>query len=524
MSFNIDNKIVNVLCLKIFSIPFKNLQLISSKSTPLFIQTTFSKEGDNYLPSTKLYEQEKENSLLASFTNNKPHSAWITDKKGNLIYANTAFYKRFGINKSTSSINLYDYIPAQYGNTLLKKHMQVAENETAQIFQQKIVHTNEEEEVLLVTLFLFDNGSGTTLISGEAIPVTPLQQKTPVPKKDTGNLLQLNHPTSTANWEWNMTSNHIYHNAAMQQLIGFPTTSSKNLGWWLSRIHPDDCKRVRDSIKNVLDNLGHNWVCEYRFKNKVGGYITVRDRGFVIYQDGQPLRMVGSFKDITQIKQQELAEADEKINEQKNITESFLNIQEKEKNRISYELNENINQILAAAKMFIESITPANPDGQENIDMAAEYVSMGMKEIKKLYKEMLMEQPLLDKGLISNINMLVSDLKSTKNRQVICKFNDDVEMLDASKKATIFRIVQEQFKNIVQHSKATIVHVEIKMIKQHVQLMIKDDGISFKPNEIKWGIGFSSIHQRTKLYNGNISITTGPSKGCKMVITIPLGV
>jgi signal transduction histidine kinase len=194
--------------------------------------------------------------------------------------------------------------------------------------------------------------------------------------------------------------------------------------------------------------------------------------------------MVGSFKDITKVKQQELMQA--------------------------------------AAKMFIESIAPATTDGQDNINMAAEYVSMGMTEIKKLYKEMLMEQPLLENGLTDNINMLVSDLKAVSNIKIICNFSGNIEILDASKKATLFRIVQEQFKNIARHSKAKLVHIEIKITKEQVELMIKDDGVSFKPEEIKWGIGFSSIHQRTQLYNGSITIKTAPGKGCKMVVKIPL--
>jgi PAS domain S-box-containing protein len=496
--------------------------LINSNSFPSYNQPVFAKAGYGYPAAAKQGITKEENVFFTSYINNKPHSAWIADKKGRLLYANAAFYKCFGIDKGAGNNNLYDCVPAQWGNTLLQKHMQVAENGTPQTFQQKTEHTNGQEEVMLFTLFVFDNGAGNAVISGEAIPVTQPQQKTSGLEKESGNLLQQNHPSSTANWEWNMATDYIYHNAAMQQLIGFSNTAAKNLSWWFSRMHPEDCKRVRDSIKNVLDNLGHNWVCEYRFKNKAGSYIIVRDRGFVIYQDGQPVRMVGSFKDISKIKQQELTQADEKLNEQKNITESFLNIQEKEKDRISYELNENINQILAAAKMFIESITPANTDGQENIDMAVEYVSLGMKEIKKLYKEVLMEQPLFDNGLAGNINMLVSDLKYNSDVQVICNFSGDIEILDASKKATLFRIVQEQFKNIAQYSKAKNVRIEIKTSKDNVALMIKDDGISFKPEEIKWGIGFSSIHQRTKLYNGSITIKTAPGKGCKMIITIPL--
>jgi PAS domain S-box-containing protein len=478
--------------------------------------------GHSDIPANSQDIKGRIDTFFTNFAKAKPFPAWIINKECSLLYANNAFYHDFSIDKESSDKNLNNIIPESWGNLLFQKHMQVLETGAMQTLQQKIIRANNFEEIFLVNLFLFTDEAGDKLISGEAIKITEQYQNISHLQKVNGSLTELSPHFSTANWEWNMVTNHIYRNDVMQELTGFTTHFSKNLGWWFSRIHPEDCKKVRESIKNILETQGHNWVCEYRFKHKTGTYIIVRDRGFVIYEDGQPVRMVGSFKDITQIKQQELIDLDEKINEQKIIAESFLAIQEKEKDRISYELNENINQILAAAKMFIECIVPANSDGEKNKDMAFEYISMGIKEIKKLYKEILTKQPFTEEGLANNITMLVESLESGSPIKVLCHFKEDIEILSPTKKSTIFRIVQEQFKNISQHSKAKNVTLTIELVKETIQVVIKDDGVGFSMEQIKWGVGFSCIHQQTKFYNGSVSIKTAAGKGCKMIIKIPL--
>lgn len=465
---------------------------------------------------------ENPDTVLKKLLQEKPHPAWITDEECRLVFANPAF-DHLLLQDGKENVNLlYDLIPGGQGYRLFQKHLQLLASGNAQTLQQTITNKDGAEEVFLITLFLVSGGLSNPIICGEAINISKYTQKSTRLQKTNGNLLQLNHQSSSANWEWNMITNDIYRNSAMQQLTGFTDDESKNLSWWFSRIHPADCKQVRETIKNTLETLGHNWTCEYRFKNKAGNYMMVRDRGFVIYEDGQPVRMVGSFKDITETRQQELTEIKEKINEQQNMIESFLKIQEKEKDRISYELNENINQILAAAKMFIELITPADAECKKNKEIAVDYLSMGIKEIKKLYTEILTKQSLIGHSLADNIHMLANSLETGNATKVTCTLHDDIEQLSAGIKSTIFRIIQEQVKNISQYSNAKNATISVKLLKKTLEILIADDGIGFDAEEIKWGVGFSSSHQQVKLYNGSIQIKTASEKGCKMMITIPL--
>lgn len=478
-------------------------------------------ENDSVSASSNLHPlQAKHSNQLIGFLSHTPHPTWIVDSHFNLINASQPFFDLLNTQEVKGDKKIFDLLPNSLSNGLFQKHVKVKETGDPITFLQTWKLPNGDEDQYLISIFKY--AAVDQMIQGQAIKMTEELQTFSPSKKADENLLQRDHHASTANWEWNMRTNEIYRNPVMQELIGFSNTVSQNLSWWFSRIHPDDCKIVRDTIKDIIAQKGHNWECAYRFKNNAGKYLFVHDHGFVIYEDGQAVRMICSFQDLTELKVEEAMRTDEKVQAQKEITESILNIQEKERDRVSGNLNENINQILAAAKMFIESIEPSNASFESNKEKAVEYVLMGIKEIRKLYKEMLTQEPVTGNTLTDNINMLVDDMQSGRDIKVSFQTSENIESISVGRKSTLYRIVQEQFKNIVQHSNANHVKLSLLLFKENLQLIIWDDGNGFDPSQIKWGIGFSSIHQRTKLYNGIINIKSAAGKGCKISIKLPL--
>jgi hypothetical protein len=69
-------------------------------------------------------------------------------------------------------------------------------------------------------------------------------------------------------------------------------------------IHPDDRKRIKNSIRSALKNTSKKfWKEEYRFARKDGTYSHVFDRAFIIRNSDQKvIRMIGSLQDITERK------------------------------------------------------------------------------------------------------------------------------------------------------------------------------------------------------------------------------
>jgi signal transduction histidine kinase len=80
----------------------------------------------------------------------------------------------------------------------------------------------------------------------------------------------------------------------------------------------------------------------------------------------------------------------------------------------------------------------------------------------------------------------------------------------------LYRITQEQLTNILKHSKAEHVGIELKVAGPVVHLIIEDDGVGFDPNEVKSGLSLKNIRHRLELFNEKMNMETSPEQGCKL--------
>ncbi len=115
--------------------------------------------------------------------------------------------------------------------------------------------------------------------------------------------------TNDAVWDWDLDSDHVLWNDALEQAYGHPLASIECTGdWWLAHIHPDDRGRIDASIHAVLDGGQTAWNDEYRFRRVDGSYAETLDRGHVIRDEhGRAVRMIGAMLDLTRVRAAEAA-------------------------------------------------------------------------------------------------------------------------------------------------------------------------------------------------------------------------
>ena len=109
-------------------------------------------------------------------------------------------------------------------------------------------------------------------------------------------------------------------------------------------------------MKNTIYRSQENfWTDEYRYLRADGSIAFVVDRGIIIRDDnGKAYRVMGAMMDLTERKQLEAELAEQKILQQRKITEAAIQIQEKEREEIGKELHDNINQILTTTKLYLD--------------------------------------------------------------------------------------------------------------------------------------------------------------------------
>jgi PAS domain S-box-containing protein len=471
------------------------------------------------LLSARLVEKR---ALINSFIKQTPHLAWVIDEDQNLKLASSAFCQYFELDeKNCIDRKITELVPAFVLNALYEKHIKVLSTQKALKFSEKVRLADGSNYISHINIFPIETSTGAKLVGGYAINLPDTKVIETALRQANERLLTLTRAASNAIWEWDMQTGKIFRNEVLMEMTGYHVDDSKGLSWWLRRIHPEDRNRVSDKVKEATENNQHSWQDEYRFKCADGQYKHIQDKGFVIYENGLPVKMVGSLHDISDLKELENKLADERVQQQKEISETIIQVQEKERTRIGHELHDNVNQILSTTLLFVDTLMPEGKDQKLVKEKSLEYLRMAMEEIRKLSKELVIPQ-FKEQGLVDSIKLLIEDLQMAHTIRIKFTHDLDTDLLSSGKKITLFRIVQEQIKNILKHSKAKNAEILLQTRYNDVQLIIRDNGVGFDSKQTHRGIGFSNIYERVSFYNGTVDIQAGRNKGCTVAVSLSL--
>jgi PAS domain S-box-containing protein len=333
--------------------------------------------------------------------------------------------------------------------------------------------------------------------------------------------------TNDAIWDWDVVTSSLYWGEGFYTLFGYkPGYVDNPMGFWESCIHDEDRDRVLRTINEfVKDNNSQIWEAEYRFRKANGKYALVYDRGFLIFDHtGKINRMVGSMQDITEKKEMERQLLKQELDKQKLVAQAVVNAQEKERAEIGKELHDNVNQILSTAKLYLELARTEEDERLDLINRSTDNISNAINEIRSISRS-LVPPSVGDLGLIDSIQDLVENIRATKKLGVSFDYEGDIdEALDEKQKLMLFRIIQEQVNNVLRHSKATLLQIELNTVGNMIDLSINDDGQGFDMEKVKLkkGVGLSNIISRAELFNGKVAIKTAPGKGCLLNINVPI--
>ncbi len=153
---------------------------------------------------------------------------------------------------------------------------------------------------------LFEDGRPVRLI-GFAREVTESRRAEQALRETEERYRLAARATNDAIWDWDLATNQVRWNEALQVAHGHAPDAVEPTGdWWIGHIHPDDQARIDATIHAVIDGSGSSWSDEYRFLRADGSYADILDRGYVIRDAaGRAVRMIGAMLDITERKRAE---------------------------------------------------------------------------------------------------------------------------------------------------------------------------------------------------------------------------
>ncbi|MGD8781254.1 MAG: ATP-binding protein [Ignavibacteria bacterium] len=225
---------------------------------------------------------------------------------------------------------------------------------------------------------------------------------------------------------------------------------------------------------------------------------------------------------------QEALDKQKLINEvlaQKIRTVVFLDIIEKERKRISAELNDLLLPNLYKSKLNIEEIKSKKNIHDKLLDDTIEYLAEASDDLKNIIYELTpveLDVVDLEHGLSKLIN----------NYTKFHKMNLDVRNysippdIEKNRALVIYRAVKELLQNVKKHAKAGYVILNIYNDKDRMIINIKDDGVGFEARMYRvgkgLGYGLSNILASVEKLNGKMDIKSAKGEGTEVYIEIPI--
>ena len=204
------------------------------------------------------------------------------------------------------------------------------------------------------------------------------------------------------------------------------------------------------------------------------------------------------------------------------LAQSKIEIQEQTLKNVSWELHDNIGQLLSVANMQL-NILSGTVDGE---------VKQSVKDIKEVVSNSLQEVRSLSKSLNNEVISYTGVEASIKNEfarferlnNIKTEMRTTGESFDVIEKDAIilFRIIQEFFSNVIKHSHATTIKVLIEYLPEELYLEIKDNGDGFNQEEVIKSSGLLNMESRAALINTEFCLNSVQGEGTSLTLNYPL--
>jgi signal transduction histidine kinase len=199
---------------------------------------------------------------------------------------------------------------------------------------------------------------------------------------------------------------------------------------------------------------------------------------------------------------------------------------EEERRRLARELHDGIAQSLAALNIRVKLArkTTDNQVRASDLDEISGGISDAILELRRMARGL--RPPALELlGLAASIDSHARAAAEAAGLEATIATENVTGLLSSEVELAVYRILQESLSNVIRHSGASHVRIELGKTVGGVELMIEDDGMGFDSAGMMSGdrgLGIFGMTERASVIGGQLVIASRPDDGTRVLLTVPI--
>lgn len=213
-----------------------------------------------------------------------------------------------------------------------------------------------------------------------------------------------------------------------------------------------------------------------------------------------------------------------KITFEKEILKTEIEIQEHTLQQISRELHDNFGHIASLIKINLHTLRLDDLNkAVEKIEDTKDFTRQLIADIKSLSVSLNSDR-IAKTGLVKALQTEVERLNKTDLFTASFTQSGNVAEIENDKAIILYRMAQEVLNNMVKHSDAKCINVNLSIKDNLFILAFSDDGKGFDVEEQlkSGGSGLTNLQKRAGLINAQLTIQSKPGKGTNIAIQMLL--
>ncbi len=234
----------------------------------------------------------------------------------------------------------------------------------------------------------------------------------------------------------------------------------------------------------------------------------------------QELREINEHLDS--LVQTRTAAAEGKTEQLRSLTAQLIEVEENERRKFAALLHDDVQQIIGAAHVQMQSLGESLPDTALLTDIAG-LLQNAIARTRYLSNE-ISPPVLYHTDLASGLRWLATRMRDQFQLDVRVEVDPAPRIDDLSMKRFVFRAAQELLYNVVKHARSKQAQVKLTESPDGVLLEVSDQGAGFDPANLdgsQAGFGLMTIQERARYVGGSLTIESAAGQGSRFTLRLP---